>query len=54
MIRTLRARRKNLKFLVLYRLNDAMNVQEKAKDGKDTTVKIKSFDQLEKKLVKNY
>ncbi len=41
-------RRKMLKMQVLYRLNDMMNVQEKAKETKDTSVKIKPFDQLEK------
>ncbi|MEI6021049.1 MAG: carboxy terminal-processing peptidase, partial [Bacteroidota bacterium] len=38
---------KRLKFEVLYRLDDMLNKQEKAKDKKDTSVKILSFDSLE-------
>lgn len=40
-------RRKMLKMQALYRLNDMMNVQEKAQEKKDTSVKIKPYDQLE-------
>jgi len=38
---------KRLKFEVLYRLDDALTKQEKAKEKKDTAVKILSFDSLE-------
>lgn len=38
---------KRLKFEVLYRLDDMMTKQEKAKEKKDTSVKILSFDSLE-------
>lgn len=41
-------RRKMLKLQTLYKLNDMMSVQEKAQETKDTSVKIKSFSQLEK------
>jgi carboxyl-terminal processing protease len=39
--------RKMLKYQVVSRIDDAMNRQEKAKEKKDTTVKILSFDSLE-------
>jgi carboxyl-terminal processing protease len=38
---------KRLKFEVLYRLDDALNKQEKAIEKKDTSIKILSFDSLE-------
>ncbi len=38
---------KRLKFEVLYRLDDMLTKQEKAKEKKDTSVKILSFDSLE-------
>jgi carboxyl-terminal processing protease len=41
-------RRKSLKYQVLYRLSEAMTSQEKAQENKDTTVKVKPFDQMEK------
>jgi len=51
-------RRKSLKVQVLYRLSESMTVQEKAQETKDTSVKVKSYDQLEKdarqKVLKYY
>lgn len=38
---------KMLKYQVLSRIEDALQKQEKAKEKKDTTVKIKTFDSLE-------
>ncbi len=38
---------KMIKYLVLYRLDDLLTKQEKAKEKNDTTVKIKSYDSLE-------
>jgi carboxyl-terminal processing protease len=39
--------RKMLKYQVLYRLDEALNKQEKATEKKDTVVKIRPFDTLE-------
>lgn len=39
--------RKMLKYQVISRIDDALNRQEKAKEKKDTTVKVLSFDSLE-------
>lgn len=38
---------KMLKYQVLSRIDDALNRQEKAKEKKDTTLKIRSYDSLE-------
>ncbi len=41
-------RAKELKYQTMVRLADMLSAQEKAQQTKDTTVKIKSFDELEK------
>jgi len=50
--------RKMLKFQVLSRLNASLEIQEQSKNQGDTTIKIQSFEALEKeareKLLKNY
>jgi len=51
-------RYKSLKSQAMFRLADAMNAQDKAKETKDTAVKIKTYEQMEKdsraKVLKTY
>jgi carboxyl-terminal processing protease len=50
--------RKFLKYQTLTEINDLLTVQEKAKEKKDTTIKIKTFEEIEKqareKVLKRY
>jgi carboxyl-terminal processing protease len=45
--------RKQLKYLVLLRISDALDIQEKAKERKDTIIKVKSFDKIESEAREN-
>lgn len=45
--------RKSLKYEAIGRIEDKIEEQEKAKENKDTTIEIKSFDQIEKDIRKD-